>query len=109
MPIDTNFLETAALAAGGHPGPRCIRWPVPGNLGGFLSFANFAEWRDFWLEFNLPAGVRNYVLDVFDRGRKLHLLAWIDFDLMSAGEMDHPRCARVCFARLLSRGDAGEA
>lgn len=87
MSLTADFLDTLAVAAERSPGPRTLPWPMPGNLGALLSFASFADWRDFFLSFRLPYGVPQNMTDGFERASKLYLLAWIDFDLMVAGEI----------------------
>ena len=87
MAITTNFLDAVALAADQSPGPLVVPWPVPGNPGGFVSFANFAEWRAFVMHLGLRETIPDIVATKFERARKLHLLAWIDFDLIKAGEL----------------------
>ena len=51
------------------------------------SFATFAEWQAFILELSLSPGIPDIVTVKFKRAQKLHLLAWIDFDIIKAGEM----------------------
>jgi hypothetical protein len=60
---------------------------MPGNLGGFVSFATFAEWRAFVLQLALRDGIPEIVAAKFDRAHKLHMLAWVDLDLIKAGEL----------------------
>src|ERR1051326_7620046 len=87
MTISPDFLDALALAAEKTPGSRTIPWPSPGMVGGFVQFANFAEWRRVILGFRLPAGVPANMGDLFDRALKLYLVAWLDFDLVTAGDM----------------------
>jgi hypothetical protein len=87
MTITPNFLDALALAAEKFPGPWTIPWPSQGMPGGFVSFANFAEWQRVLLGFRLRAGVPANMVDLFDRALKLYLIAWLDFDLVTAGEM----------------------
>ncbi len=87
MTITPAFLDAIAAAAERSPGPRTIPLPMPGNVGDFRSFTNFDEWRDYWLGLRLPFGVPQNMTDGFERAQKLYLLAWMDFDLMVAGEM----------------------
>ncbi len=60
---------------------------MPGNLGGWLTFDTFAMWREFVLHFSLRGGIPEIVTAKFDRAHKLHVLAWVDFDLIKAGEL----------------------
>jgi hypothetical protein len=39
------------------------------------------------LWFGLHEGIPDIVTAKFDRAHKLHVLAWIDFDLIKAGEL----------------------
>ncbi len=55
--------------------------------GGIVSFANFAVWQRIILGFRLPDGVPGDMVALFDRALKLHLVAWLDFDLITSGEM----------------------
>jgi hypothetical protein len=87
MPLSNDFLDAIALAATCWPGPRVVPWPIPGNPGGFISFANFAERRYFVLNLSLRAGIPETVQAKFDRAQKVHILAWLDFDLIKAGEL----------------------
>lgn len=87
MVITTQFLDAIALAADQSPGPLVLPWPLPGNPGGFVSFANFAEWREFVMKLSLRGSIPDIVSAKFERAQKLHVLAWIDFDLIKAGEL----------------------
>lgn len=80
------FAEICA-AAETFAGPRWLPWPVAGNPGGHVDFPSFADWRDFFLQFNLHPAVPEIVKAKFTRAMKLHLLAWIDVDLIKAGEL----------------------
>jgi hypothetical protein len=55
--------------------------------GGFVEFADFAAWQRVILGFRLSAGVPLNMTDLFDRAMKLYLAAWLDFDLVTEGEM----------------------
>jgi hypothetical protein len=87
MPLSTDFLDAVALAATRCPGPRFVPWPIPGNPAGFISFASFNEWRDFVANLSLRDGIPEIVRAKFERAQKVHILAWIDFDLIKAGEL----------------------
>ncbi|MCW3476267.1 hypothetical protein [Limobrevibacterium gyesilva] len=86
MGVTTEFLDAAAVIAERSTAPLLFHWPMPGNLGGLLKFATFAEWRDFVLQFGLRDGIPDIVKAKFDRAHKLHVLAWVDPDLLKAGE-----------------------
>ena len=61
MVITANFLDAVALAAQRSPGPLIVPWNAPGNPGGFVSFASFAEWQAFVLSLGLRAGIPDIV------------------------------------------------
>jgi hypothetical protein len=85
--LSTDFLDAVARAAERFPGPLVVPWPMAGNPGGFVSFANFAEWRSFVLNLGLHRTVPEIVSAKFERAQKLYVLSWIDFDLVKAGEL----------------------
>ncbi len=60
---------------------------MPGNLGGCISFSTFGEWQRFVQRFELHPAIPRIVSAKFERAQKLHLLAWVDFDLFRAGEL----------------------
>lgn len=61
---------------------------MPGNAGGQVrTFSTFADWQAFVLDLGLRQTVPEIVAAKFERGQKLLLLAWIDFDLFTAGEL----------------------
>lgn len=74
-------------AAETSPGPRWLPWPAAGDIGGHVNFANYAEWRDFFRRFELHPAAPDIVKAKFTRAMKLHLLAWVDADLIKAGEL----------------------
>lgn len=84
---ESPFLVTAARAIHRSTSPLVIPWPMPGNMGGFRSFMEFAEWKGFLDDFKLSDRVPGLVRAKFERSRKLYLLAWIDGDLIKAGEL----------------------
>jgi hypothetical protein len=83
---DDPFLEIS-IAAETSPGPRWLPWPVAGNPGGQVNSAIYQEWRVFFLQFDLHAAVPDIVRMKFARAMKLHLLGWIDVDIIKAGEL----------------------
>jgi hypothetical protein len=85
--LTTDFLDAVALAASRCPEPLVTPWPTPGNPAAIVSFANFGEWRDFVLNLSLNGAIPKIVGAKFERALKLHILAWIDFDLIKAGEL----------------------
>jgi len=64
-----------------------VPWPMPGNLGGFVSFDRFDQWRAFVLQLGLRQKVPPIIAAKFDRAHKLLLLTWLDFDLIKAAEL----------------------
>jgi hypothetical protein len=87
MALSQDFLDAIETAASRTPGPLVLPWPIPENPAGFINFANFGEWRDFVLRLGLRDGIPEIVTAKFERAQKLHLLAWVDFDLVKAGEL----------------------
>jgi hypothetical protein len=87
MHLTTKFLDAVAMAEDRSSNPLLVPWPMPGNLGGCLSFSAFAEWQAFVLDLSLRRAVPDSVASKFERSQKLHLLAWIDGDLFMAGEL----------------------
>jgi len=87
MMLTANYLDAIATARDPSSGPLIMPWPMPGNLGGFLSFATLSEWREFVRQFGLHPAVPLIVSAKFERAQKLYVLAWIDFDLIKAGEL----------------------
>jgi len=87
MHLTTKFLDAVAMAKDRSSSPLIVPWPMPGNLGGCLSFSAFADWGAFVLDLSLRRTVPGIVTAKFERSQKLHLLAWIDFDLIKAGEL----------------------
>ncbi|WP_318764557.1 hypothetical protein [Agrobacterium fabrum] len=85
--FDDDPYERIDIAAGSFPGPRFMAWPVAGNPGGILNFSEYPEWRAMFLSFTLHTAVPRIVTTKFTRALKLHLLAWIDADLLKAGEL----------------------
>ena len=52
-----------------------------------VSFSNYAEWQDFFLGLDLAQGAPAIVTAKYNRALKLHLLSWIDIDIIKAGEI----------------------
>jgi hypothetical protein len=87
MHLATKFLDAVAMAEDRSSSPLILPWPMPGNLGGCLSFSAFAEWQAFVCDLSLRRVVPDIVTTKFERSQKLLLLAWIDGDLFVAGEL----------------------
>jgi len=62
-------------------------WPMPGNPAACVSFSTFDEWLEFVSGLDLRHTVPEIVAAKFERALKLHLLAWLDFDLIKTGEL----------------------
>ncbi len=61
---------------------------MPGFPGGQpISFSRFSDWQAFVLDLGLRRIVPKTVAAKFERGQKLILLAWLDFDLFTTGEL----------------------
>jgi hypothetical protein len=60
---------------------------MPGCPGGLRAFSTAAEWLDFVSSLSLSAGIPEIVAAKFRRAQKLYFLAWLDFDLIKAGEL----------------------
>jgi hypothetical protein len=87
MNLTSDFLKALAAAEDRSAEPLNMIWPMPGNPAGWLSFSNFGEWREFIFGLSLRHPVPEIVAAKFERALKLHLLAWLDFDLIKAGEL----------------------
>src|SRR5271157_4964425 len=87
MPLPPDYLDAIAGARASSSGPLIIPWPMPGDLGGQVSFSTFAEWRSFVLAFSPGRSIPEVVVRKFERAQKLHVLVWLDFDLIKAGEL----------------------
>ena len=87
MPLPSDTLDAIANARDPSRGPLIVPWPLPGNLAGAVRFSTFAEWRSFILALSLGRAVPEIVASKFERAQKLYFLAWVDFDLIKAGEL----------------------
>jgi hypothetical protein len=81
------FFDEDILRAVHRDGPLILPWPAAGNPGGVLSFSTANEWRNFISSFSLAPGIPEIVAVKFRRAQMLYFLAWIDFDLIKAGEL----------------------
>ena len=68
-------------------GPLSIAWPAPGDPNGKISFATFSDWRAFVLALSPLREIPAPVAEKFRRAQKLYILAWLDLDLIKAGEL----------------------
>jgi hypothetical protein len=87
MQLTDAFLKALAASADRSSAPLRTIWPVPGNPVGLVSFSTFDQWREFVSQLSLRRSVPDIVRLKFERGQKQHLLAWLDFDLIKAGEL----------------------
>jgi hypothetical protein len=86
MVLPPDYLDSIATARD-EAEPFHVPWPMPGNPSSFPSFATFADWRMFVLQFSLHPALPLIVATKFERAQKLYILTWIDFDLIKAGEL----------------------
>ena len=86
MPLPVNCLDSIAAARDPSSGPLVAPWPTPGGAGA-VEFSTFADWRNFVLGFGLRRAAPEIVAAKFERAQKLYILAWLDFDLIKAGEL----------------------
>jgi hypothetical protein len=86
MVLPANYLDSIATARE-ESEPFHAPWPMPGYPASFPSFATFASWREFVLQFSLHPTLPLTVSGKFERAQKLYILTWIDFDLIKAGEL----------------------
>jgi hypothetical protein len=88
MPLPPVFLDALAKAEDRSSNPLTFMWPMPGFPGGqLISFSRFSDWHAFVLDLGLRRIVAKTVTAKFERGQKLILLAWVDFDLFTTGEL----------------------
>ena len=87
MALTQAFINAVGAGADRSSGPLVLPWPAPGNPAALLSLSTFSEWREFVMGLGLRASVPQIVSLKFERAQQLHLLAWIDFDLIKAGEL----------------------
>jgi len=81
------FLDLSLLDGARKDGPLVLPWPMLGCPGGFRAFSTAAEWLDFVSSLSLRPGIPEIVAAKFRRAQKLYFLAWLDFDLIKAGEL----------------------
>ncbi len=87
MPLSSDFVVAVRRAADGFPGPFVIPWPMPGALGGLVSFDTFERWHAFVAGLSLHGGIPLIVAAKYARAQKLMLVGWVDPDLMKAAEL----------------------
>uniref|UniRef100_B0T9C6 Uncharacterized protein n=1 Tax=Caulobacter sp. (strain K31) TaxID=366602 RepID=B0T9C6_CAUSK len=82
-------LEAIGAWLEGVPGGFCLPWPGEQGPATLRAFSSPQAWRAALSELDLdPAcAAPKVVRDKYRRAQKLYLLAWIDGDVMLAGEM----------------------
>ncbi len=87
MTLPDNYLDRIAEVRDTSFGPFAVPWPMPGDAAAILPFDTLTKWREFILSFSLTPSVPLVVSSKFMRAQKLFILAWVDFDLIKAGEL----------------------
>ena len=87
MPLLPDYLDAIAGARTPSSGPLVAPWPTPADLGGQVSFSTFAGWRSFILAFSPRRTIPEVLGRKFEDAQKLHVLIWLDFDLIKSGEL----------------------
>lgn len=82
-----DLLNMTVLPIDRSHDPLVLPWPIPGNPGGFRAFSTIAEWRECILDLGLHEAIPEIVFAKFQRAQKLYFLAWIDLDVIKAGEL----------------------
>lgn len=67
--------------------PLIVPWPVPKDSAHFHQFAHAEEWVAFVRCFDLDAAIPQTVALKYLRAQKLYAFAWLDYDLIKAGEL----------------------
>ena len=80
-------MEFPDLTFAARTEPLVLYWPTPGVPLARLEFASLEEWRRFVEGMALDPLIPDIVRLKFQRALKLHYLAWIDGDLIKAGEL----------------------
>src|ERR1044072_452528 len=89
--------------------PLVLPWPSPGLPGGFIRFDRADQWRAFIADLGVDSGIPNIVRAKYARAQKLYLFAWIDTDLIKAGELVALTCLELavmdCYGDQLPKKD----
>lgn len=86
--MDTTALfDIASFNLDRTEAPFIMPWPQPGNPATMLPFRHFQEWQTFIEKRGLHSAIPRIVGDKFRRAQRLYLLAWLDADLVKAGEL----------------------
>ncbi|MDH7970695.1 hypothetical protein QH494_00720 [Sphingomonas sp. AR_OL41] len=87
MTQQETFLETLARQLAPRAASLTLPWPQPGQPAGFRTFETLSEWRLCVEDLGLRQGIPEIVAAKYRRAQKLYLLAWVDIDLIKAGEL----------------------
>lgn len=86
--MDTAALfDIASFNIDRSDAPFVMPWPQPGNPAALLAFHHFQEWQTFIADRGLHPAIPRIVGDKFRRAQRLYVLAWLDADLVKAGEL----------------------
>jgi hypothetical protein len=81
------FLQSLAGQLVPQAASFTLPWPQPGQPAGFRTFETLAEWTSCVDDLGLHQGIPEIVTAKYRRAQKLYLLAWLDIDLIKAGEL----------------------
>jgi hypothetical protein len=87
METSGAFLDDLAAKLPPRWDALVLPWPVVGNLGAFRSFATVDAWKGCVADLSLRSGIPTIVAAKYSRAQRLYLLAWLDADLIKAGEL----------------------
>ena len=82
-----DLLDIASFNIDRSEAPFVMPWPQPGNPAALLAFHRFQQWQAFIAERGLPPAIPRIAGDKFRRAQRLYALAWMDADLVKAGEL----------------------
>jgi hypothetical protein len=85
--IPTELLEAINKGVDRSSAPLMFPRPVPGSSAAVTSFATFADWSEYVRGFQVSEAIPLTVRTKLSRASKLYLLAWIDPDLVTVGEL----------------------
>ena len=86
--IGYDFLDAFKLPLDRSNAPFVVPWlHTPETPSGLRSFTNIMEWRAYIRDLRLDEGVWPGAAQKFQRAQKLYFLAWLDADLIKAGEL----------------------
>ena len=85
--MNQEFIQGVTRAASQISGPLIVPWPERGRADAMRLFATFEAWHEFVTDLGLRESLPLIVTAKFERALKLHLMAWIDFDLIKVGEL----------------------